>query len=61
MAAMNIKGSLKSMISTIRLTKKTTFVEFKLYLKLILIGVAAVGGIGFIVKVIASFLTLGWR
>ena len=56
---MNLRNSLKSMIGTIRLTKKTTFVEFKLYLKLVLLGVGVVGGIGFIVKIIASFLTLG--
>jgi len=56
---MGLKGLLRSMIGTIRLTKKTTFVEFKLYLKLVLIGVGVVGGIGFVVKVIASFLALG--
>jgi preprotein translocase subunit Sss1 len=42
-----------------RLTKKTTFVEFKLYLKLVFLGIGVVGGIGFVVKVIASFLALG--
>jgi preprotein translocase subunit Sss1 len=49
------------MASTLRLTKKTTFSEFKLYLKLVLLGMGVVGGIGFIVKLIASFLTLGKR
>lgn len=58
---MNIKEFIKSMINTLRLTRKTTFEEFKLYLKLILIGIGVVGGIGFIIKVIASFLTLGRR
>jgi preprotein translocase subunit Sss1 len=47
------------MASTLRLTRKTTFTEFKLYLKLVLLGMGVVGGIGFIVKLIASFITLG--
>lgn len=58
---MNIKEFINSVINTLRLTKKTTFEEFKLYLKLILIGIGVVGGIGFIIKVVASFLTLGRR
>jgi|YelNatPaOPRAMG01_1025707.scaffolds.fasta_scaffold10283_10 protein transport protein SEC61 subunit gamma-like protein len=58
---MKIKELLNSMINTLRLTRKTSFEEFKLYLKLVLIGVGVVGGIGFIIKVIASFLTLGRR
>jgi len=58
---MKIRELLNSMINTLRLTRKTSFEEFKLYLKLVLIGVGVVGGIGFIIKVIASFLTLGRR
>ncbi|MGB9724782.1 MAG: preprotein translocase subunit SecE [Nitrososphaeria archaeon] len=58
---MKIKELLNSMINTLRLTRKTSFEEFKLYLKLVFIGVGVVGGIGFIIKVIASFLTLGRR
>ena len=58
---MGLRSLLKSMSSTLRLTKKTTMAEFKLYLKLVLLGMGVVGGIGFIVEVIASFLTLGRR
>ncbi|MEM2180822.1 MAG: protein translocase SEC61 complex subunit gamma [Nitrososphaeria archaeon] len=58
---MNIREFINSIINTLRLTKKTTFEEFKLYLKLILIGIGVVGGIGFIIKFVASFLTLGRR
>ncbi|MEM3403709.1 MAG: hypothetical protein QXJ17_04150 [Nitrososphaeria archaeon] len=58
---MGFKGILSSMVSTLRLTKKTTFEEFKLYLKLVMIGLGIVGGIGFVVKIIASFLALGGR
>lgn len=56
---MGLRDLLRSMVSTMRLTKKTTFVEFKLYLKLVFLGIGVVGGIGFVVKVIASFLALG--
>lgn len=58
---MNVREFINSVINTLRLTKKTTFEEFKLYLKLILIGIGVVGGIGFIIKVVASFLALGRR
>jgi len=56
---LGLKDSLRSMRSTIRLTKRTTFEEFKLYLKLVGIGLGVVGGVGFVVKLIAGFLTLG--
>jgi protein translocase SEC61 complex gamma subunit len=56
---MGLRSTLKSYASTLRLTKKTTYAEFKLYLKLVLLGMGVVGGIGFIIKVIASFITLG--
>jgi len=42
--------------SVIRLAKKSDREQFFLYLKLVLLGVAVVGTVGFIVKFISSVL-----
>jgi protein translocase SEC61 complex gamma subunit len=47
---------LKSMGSVLRLSKKSDREQFMLYLKLVLLGVAVVGTIGFIIKFISTVL-----
>jgi protein transport protein SEC61 subunit gamma-like protein len=47
---------LKSMGSVLRLSKKSDREQFVLYLKLVLLGVAVVGTIGFIIKFISTVL-----
>jgi protein transport protein SEC61 subunit gamma and related proteins len=47
---------LKSMGSVLRLSKKSDRDQFVLYLKLVLLGVAVVGTIGFIIKFISTVL-----
>jgi protein transport protein SEC61 subunit gamma-like protein len=47
---------LRSMGSVIRLSKKSDREQFVLYLKLVILGVAAVGTIGFIIKFISTAL-----
>jgi protein translocase SEC61 complex gamma subunit len=42
----------------LRLSKKSGRDEYMLYLKLTLLGVAAVGIVGFIIKIISSVLKL---
>jgi protein transport protein SEC61 subunit gamma-like protein len=44
------------MMSVIRLSKKSDRDQFVLYLKLVLLGVAVVGTIGFLVKFISTVL-----
>ena len=53
---MGAREFLKSMGSVIRLAKKSDREQFFLYLKLVLLGVAVVGTVGFIVKFISSVL-----
>ena len=53
---MGARDFLRSMGSVIRLSKKSDREQFVLYLKLVILGVAAVGTIGFIIKFISTAL-----
>lgn len=53
---MGARDFLKSMGSVLRLSKKSDREQFVLYLKLVLLGVAVVGTIGFIIKFISTVL-----
>ena len=53
---MAIRDFLKSMGAVIRLSKKSDRDQFVLYLKLVLLGVAVVGTMGFLVKFISTVL-----
>jgi protein translocase SEC61 complex gamma subunit len=53
---MSLREFLKSMGSVIRLSKKSDSEQFFLYLKLVLLGVAAVGTIGFLIKLLSTVL-----
>jgi protein transport protein SEC61 subunit gamma-like protein len=53
---MGAREFLKSMGSVIRLSKKSDREQFVLYLKLVLLGVAVVGTIGFVIKFISTVL-----
>ena len=53
---MGARDFIKSMGSVIRLAKKSDREQFYLYLKLVLLGVAVVGTIGFLVKFISTVL-----
>jgi len=44
------------MASVLRLSRKSDREEFMLYLRLVLLGVAVVGTIGFVIKLISSAL-----
>ena len=55
---MAISSFFKSMIQTLKLTRKSDRQEFTLYLKLVLLGIAVVGVIGFIIQLVSAFLLL---
>ncbi|MCP8310878.1 MAG: protein translocase SEC61 complex subunit gamma [Candidatus Methylarchaceae archaeon HK01B] len=55
---MGVLDLMKSIRQMLRLTKKSDWGEFRLYIKLTLIGVAAIGAIGFIIKIIGSAFKL---
>lgn len=52
---MGLRDFLRSSAAIFRLAHKTDRDEFSLYLKLVALGIAVVGTIGFIIKLIASF------
>jgi len=54
-----MKGFLSRLLHTLRFAKKVSAEEYNLYLKLFFFGLLLVGGIGFLVKVIAFVLQLG--
>lgn len=53
---MGARDMLKAMASVIRVTKKSDREQFLLYLKLVLLGLAVVGTIGFLIKLLSTAL-----
>jgi len=53
---MGARDFIRSMGSVIRLSKKSDRDQFVLYLKLVLLGVAVVGTLGFLIKFISTAL-----
>jgi protein transport protein SEC61 subunit gamma-like protein len=47
------------MIQTMKLAKKTSKDDYFTHLRLVLLGMGAVGGIAFVIKLIAEFITFG--
>ena len=56
---MHLKGIIRSAINMLKLAKKSDRDEFLLYLKLVMLGLLAVGAIGFVVQFVGSLLKLG--
>ncbi|HKX82519.1 MAG TPA: protein translocase SEC61 complex subunit gamma [Nitrososphaera sp.] len=56
-----VQRKITEMIQTLRLAKKTSREDYSQHLRLVLMGMIAVGGIAFVIKLIAEFLTLGTR
>ena len=53
---LGIKSLIRGMVSTLKMSKKSGKEEFLLYLRLVLLGVAVVGTVGFIIQYIAALL-----
>jgi len=47
------------MIQTLRLAKKTSKEDYTQHLRLVVLGLMAVGGIAFVIKIIAEYITVG--
>lgn len=47
------------MVQTMKLAKKTSKDDYFTHLRLVLLGIAAVGGVAFVIKLIAEFITFG--
>ena len=47
------------MVQTLRLAKKTSKDDYLQHLRLVILGLMAVGGVAFVIKLIAEFVTFG--
>lgn len=56
-----MERKINEMIQTMKLAKKTSKDDYFTHLRLVLLGMAAVGGIAFMIKLIAEFVTFGSR
>lgn len=56
---MNPRQTLKNMVNTIKLTKKSDKDDYMQHLRLVMLGIACVGTIGFIIQFVFSVITFG--
>ncbi|HLG37794.1 MAG TPA: protein translocase SEC61 complex subunit gamma [Nitrososphaera sp.] len=54
-----IERKITEMIQTLRLAKKTSKEDYMQHLRLVVLGMLVVGGIAFVIKLIAEFITVG--
>ena len=56
---MNPRQTLRNMVNTMKMAKKPDRDEYSQHLRLVLLGVAGVGAIGFTIQFVFSVLTFG--
>ncbi|MEM0288051.1 MAG: protein translocase SEC61 complex subunit gamma [Nitrososphaerota archaeon] len=56
---MNLPDTIKEIIRTLKYSKKSDTEQFSLYLKLVFLGIAVVGGIAFVIHLVASLIMPG--
>ena len=54
-----IERKISEMIQTLRLAKKTSREDYSQHLRLVVLGMLTVGGIAFVIKLIAEYVTFG--
>lgn len=54
-----VERKIGEIIQTLRLAKKTSREDYNQHLRLVALGLAAVGGIAFVIKLISEFITIG--
>ena len=54
-----IQHKVTEMVQTLRLAKKTSKDDYLQHLRLVILGLLAVGGVAFVMKLIAEFVTFG--
>ncbi|TLX70214.1 MAG: protein translocase SEC61 complex subunit gamma [Thaumarchaeota archaeon] len=57
----NPRQMLKDMVNTIKLAKKSDKDDYMQHLRLVLLGIATVGAIGFIIQFVFSVINYGHR
>ncbi|MDG6939842.1 MAG: preprotein translocase subunit SecE [Nitrososphaerota archaeon] len=53
---MTASEMVREIVRTLKYSKKSDVAQFKLYLKLVLLGMAVVGGIAFVIHLISSLV-----
>jgi len=56
---MNPKQTVKNMVNTMKMAKKPDKDEYQQQLRLVLLGIAGVGAIGFTIQFVFSVITFG--
>ena len=54
-----IQRKITEMVQTLRLAKKTSKDDYLQHLRLVALGLIAVGGVAFVIKLIAEYVTFG--
>jgi protein transport protein SEC61 subunit gamma-like protein len=54
-----IERRITEMVQTLRLAKKTSKDDYLQHLRLVILGLMTVGGVAFVIKLIAEFVTFG--
>ena len=57
----NPRQMLKDMLNTIKLAKKSDKDDYMQHLRLVLLGIATIGAIGFIIQFVFSVINFGHR
>lgn len=57
----NPRQMLKDMVNTIKLAKKSDKDDYTQHLRLVLLGMATVGSVGFIIQFVFAVINLGHR
>jgi protein translocase SEC61 complex gamma subunit len=55
--SMNLSSTIRELVNTLKYSKKSDSTEYMLYLKLVLLGVAVVGGVAFIIHIVATIIS----
>jgi protein transport protein SEC61 subunit gamma-like protein len=54
-----VQRKITEMIQTLRLAKKTSREDYMQHLRLVVLGMLTVGGLAFVIKLIAEYFTVG--
>lgn len=52
-----VERKISEMIQTLRLAKKTSREDYSQHLRLVILGMLAVGGLAFVIKLVAEYVT----
>ncbi|MCH7560580.1 MAG: protein translocase SEC61 complex subunit gamma [Thaumarchaeota archaeon] len=56
---MNPRQTLRNMVNTMKMAKKPDRDEYQQHFRLVMLGIAGVGAIGFIIQFVFSVITFG--